>query len=321
MLSGEAARIEGCGARRFMHNEWPNRAASRLVDAGGLEWHVQIFGSGPPLLLLHGTGASAHTWRDSAPLLAKHFRVIAPDLPGHGFTSAPDFAGFSLSGMAGSVRDLLSELDVSPAIAAGHSAGAAILIRMALNAQVAPRFIAAINGAILPVTGFPHWLFSPMARFLARNRWVPHLLATRAGSFGAVRRLIRDTSSELDETGVRLYQHLLQTPSHVAAALSMMANWDLATLARDVGRLRTPLKLLVGERDRAIPPAEAARVSALVRGARIFSLGNYGHLAHEEVPGIFSDVIVRLGIEAGVLTAGARETPGGLWWLHPHMQL
>ncbi|MFX4377592.1 hypothetical protein ABTA44_21305, partial [Acinetobacter baumannii] len=76
------------------------------------------------------------------------------------------------------------------------------------------------------LTGFPHWLFSPLARLLARSGLIPQLVAVRAGNFAAVRRLIESTGSHLDEAGIRLYQRLLERPAHVAAALSMMANWQ-----------------------------------------------------------------------------------------------
>ena len=66
--------------------DWPNRHSSRFVEAGGIQWHVQEMGSGPVVLLLHGTGSATHTWGSLAPLLADDFRVLAPDLPGHGFT-------------------------------------------------------------------------------------------------------------------------------------------------------------------------------------------------------------------------------------------
>ena len=66
--------------------DWPNRDASRFVEAGGLRWHVQVMGTGPVALLVHGMGASSHSWRDVAPLLASRFTVIIPDLPGHAFT-------------------------------------------------------------------------------------------------------------------------------------------------------------------------------------------------------------------------------------------
>ncbi len=110
--------------------DWPNRDASRFVDAGGLRWHVQVLGpadaDAPTLLLLHGTGAATHSWRALAPRLAHGFRVVAPDLPGHGFTSMPPADGLSLPGMAAAVGALLAALDASPALVVGHSAGAAV---------------------------------------------------------------------------------------------------------------------------------------------------------------------------------------------------
>ena len=60
---------------------WPHREASHFVAAGAARWHVQRMGSGPPLLLLHGTGASVHSWRGLMPLLAQSHDVIACDLP------------------------------------------------------------------------------------------------------------------------------------------------------------------------------------------------------------------------------------------------
>ena len=66
--------------------DWPLREASRFVEAGGLRWHVQTLGEGPPALLIHGTAGATHSWRGLAPLLARDFRLVAPDLPGHGFT-------------------------------------------------------------------------------------------------------------------------------------------------------------------------------------------------------------------------------------------
>ena len=120
---------------------WPNHAASRFVSAAGFQWHVQIMGEGPALLLLHGSGASTHSWRDLAPKLAAHFTVIALDLPGQGFTQAPPASGFSLSAMAQSIAALLHELRVAPALVVGHSAGAAIAVRMAIDGLIAPKAI------------------------------------------------------------------------------------------------------------------------------------------------------------------------------------
>ena len=68
-------------------NYWPHRTLSRSIDVGNLRWHVQIAGeTGPTILLLHGTGASAHSWSEIIPQLAAHARIVVPDLPGHAFT-------------------------------------------------------------------------------------------------------------------------------------------------------------------------------------------------------------------------------------------
>ena len=66
----------------------PNKEWSQFVTAGGVKYHVQITGpeDAPVLLLIHGTGATTHSFAGLAPLLAPHFRLVIPDLPGHGFT-------------------------------------------------------------------------------------------------------------------------------------------------------------------------------------------------------------------------------------------
>jgi magnesium chelatase accessory protein len=281
--------------------DWPNRNFSRFVEAAGLDWHVQQMGQGPDLLLVHGTGASTHSWRDMAPLLATRFRVVVPDLPGHGFTATAPANESTLPGMARALSDLLQVLEVDPAIVVGHSAGAAVLVRMTLDGLIAPESMISINGALLPLTGIPRWIFAPLAKLLTQIPLVPRLAASRAARAGAVEKLIADTGSRLDRTGIDLYQRLVRKPDHVAGALSMMASWDLVPLARDLVKLRTPLQLLTASGDRTILPADAERVCALTACARIGSLGQLGHLAHEERPRIVAHEIIRFSVQAGVL--------------------
>lgn len=273
---------------------WPNAASSRFVTAGGLRWHVQIMGDGPDLLLIHGTGASTHSWRDLMPLLASRFRVVAPDLPGHGFSQTLPTHRLTLPGMARALSDLLRALPASPAIAVGHSAGAAILARMCLDGTLAPERLVALNGAMLPLRGGPAKLFSPIAKLLAGTPLVPWLFARRAaGNRGVAERLLAGTGSTLDAAGTALYAKLIADPDHVAGALGMMAGWDLEPLARDLPRLRVPLLLIAGAGDRTIRPADAARVRDMVPGATLELLPRLGHLAHEEEPEALAGLILR----------------------------
>ena len=272
--------------------DWPNRAASRFVRAADLTWHVQEFGmpGAPVVLLLHGTGAATHSWAGLAPLLAEHFRVVAPDLPGHGFTDPLPAGRLSLPGMAAAIRDLLRVLDLSPDLVVGHSAGAAILVRLCLDG-LAPRLLVALNGALTPFPGLASVLFPGLARMLFLNPVTPRIFAWTADR-PAVERLIRGTGSRLDARGLELYRRLFRCPGHVAGALGMMANWDLPTLARDLPRLETRTLLVVGGDDKAIKPDDSFALRERLRSARVELLRGLGHLAHEEAPERVAEIIL-----------------------------
>lgn len=273
--------------------DWPCREHSRFVEADGIRWHVQVMGSGPALLLLHGTGAATHSWRGLAPLLAQAFTLVAPDLPGHGFTSLPERKRLSLNGMAESVSGMLRALSIAPEFAVGHSAGAAITLRMTLDRLIAPRGVVSLNGALLPFPGIGAIAFPALAKMLFLNPFAAPLLSRHAGSPGAVRRLISGTGSSLDEQGLEFYERLFRTERHVAAAGGMMANWDLRALKAHLPRLAVPLTLVSASGDKAVPSKVARDVAALTARAKTIDLAGRGHLAHEEDPAVVADVILR----------------------------
>jgi magnesium chelatase accessory protein len=92
-------------------HHWPHAQRSRFVEAGGVRWHVQQAGQqGPQVLLIHGTGASGHTWRDLLLPLADNAQVWVVDLPGHAFSSQALGLGMSLQGMASSLHLLMQTL-------------------------------------------------------------------------------------------------------------------------------------------------------------------------------------------------------------------
>jgi magnesium chelatase accessory protein len=271
---------------------WPHHELSRFVDAAGLRWHVQQSGTGPVLLLVHGTGASTHSWRDILPALAERFTVIAADLPGHAFTDSAPATRYSLPGMSESLAGLLETLQVRPQFCVGHSAGAAILCRMVLDGRIAPQGIVSINGAFLPLGGAPGVIFSPIAKLFAANSVVPRLISWRGGDPQAVDRVISGTGSKLDRRGIDLYARLVREPSHIAGALGMMGNWNLHRFESELSRLETPIRLVYAENDRAVPPGQALRIHARLPRASLVKLPRLGHLAHEEAPRAVTDIIL-----------------------------
>jgi magnesium chelatase accessory protein len=267
--------------------DWPNREASRFVEAGDTFWHVQVFGEPddgrPVALLVHGTAGASHSFRDVAPLLARDFCVIVPDLPGHGFTSIPRRAALSLAGMSAGLGTLLATLGARPDIVAGHSAGAAILAQMCIEGRIAPRGLVAFAGAFMPFRGVAGRVFPPLAKLLVLNPFIPHGVSKMADG-PTVARLMEGIGSAIDERGRALYRRIFSSPAHVSAALGMMASWDLGPLTRALPHLKVPLTMVAGTEDRAVPMAEAEAVCRLVPGARLVRLQGAGHLPHEEQP-------------------------------------
>lgn len=288
-------------------HRWPHRQHSRFVQAAGLRWHIQQFDSSQPAaataLLLHGTGASTHSWRSLVPLLTPHVKVLSLDLPGHAFTDTPAGGSssqqMSLPGMAKAIGALLAALDSSPALLIGHSAGAALAVRMALDGLASPQHIVSINGALQPLGGLAGQVFSPVAKLMSALPFVPSLFAWQATQPSVLQKLISSTGSTLDAEGMALYGQLVSNPSHAAGALGMMANWDLPQLALDLPRLATPLSLIVGSQDHTVPPRQAERLvalwppSAAARQPQLVTLPGLGHLAHEERPDLVAAHILQ----------------------------
>lgn len=265
--------------------DWPHRAHSTFVTAGGVSWHLQRMGQGPVCLLLHGTGAATHSFAGLMPELAKYFDVLAVDLPGHGFSSRPAaLSALSMPGMAAALDALLRQLHAEPQWVIGHSAGAAIACRMTLDGLIRPHGVISINGALLPLSGFKHPAITPWLRTVASSDWLAKWFAKRLQQGGAVERLLAQTGSRLGPQGLHWYSRLARTPAHTGTAMAMMAVWDPRPLEQDLPSLSVPLLLIVGSEDRMILPGEALKVRSLVKDCTVVQLTGLGHLAHEEDP-------------------------------------
>jgi magnesium chelatase accessory protein len=152
----------------------------------------------------------------------------------------------------------------------------------------------------MPLSGLPGLFFLPMAKFLANSPVWARIMANSAADSRATHRLLERTGSAIDERGTELYSRLLRNKGHTAAALGMMANWDLVPLRRRLPDLDTAVTLIVGDKDQMVPPAQAEQVNRMMRRASVKCFRGYGHLLHEEIPEEIAAFIL-------ALDAGARE--------------
>lgn len=260
--------------------------AGRVVPSGAIRWHVRGGGRGPAVLLVHGTGASGHSFLPLAGELERRFELIAPDLPGHAFTTAPRRFVPSVGEIAAALGELVANLGVEPVIAIGHSAGAAIVTRMILDGLVRPKLAVGIGAALMPLRGLTKAVYGNAARALS--------LASRVVSIPVpdIDGLVRRTGSRLDGAALAGYRRLASRPDHVSGVLSMMANWEIEPLFRELPRVGVPYLFVAGAKDGAVPLVDQRIAAARVAHGRLVVVDDAGHLVHEEQPAKVADAIV-----------------------------
>jgi magnesium chelatase accessory protein len=264
-------------------SDWPNVAASQIIAARPHRWHVQIIGTGPDVLLLHGAGASSHSWAALIPDLARDHRVIALDLPGHGWTRSPKGRA-RLGDVARDIATLCIQEGWSPSLIIGHSAGGAVSLELAHQGLISPAHLVVINGALENFQGTAGWLFPVMAKMLALNPFTGLLIAQGGRGVSQVRGILASAGTTLDEVGLARYAYLIGRRAHVDGTLAMMAQWSLDALNAALPSITTPTLFIHGAHDAAVPLRVAERAAQIMPHARLITLPGIGHLAHEEAP-------------------------------------
>ena len=272
--------------------DWPNVAASQIIAARPHRWHVQIIGTGPDVLLLHGAGASSHSWAALIPDLARDHRVIALDLPGHGWTRSPKGRA-RLGDVARDITTLCTQEGWSPRLIIGHSAGGAVSLELAHQGLISPAHLVIINGALENFQGTAGWLFPVMAKMLALNPFTGLLIAQGGRGVSQVRAILGSAGTTLDEVGLARYAHLIGRRAHVDGTLAMMAQWSLDALSSALPSIMTPTLFIHGAHDGAVPLRVAERAARAMPQAKLITLPGIGHLAHEEAPDLVATEIRR----------------------------
>lgn len=273
--------------------DWPDVHHSEFHVVGGIRWHVQRQGAGPTLLLVHGTGGSTHSWAGCTPALAAHFHLVSIDLPGHGFTQVPAEVErrrnpYALAAMSRAVGELLTHLGERPTVAAGHSAGVSVLLRMVVDGQIAPARLVGFCPALIAPPAWYVAFVAPLLGLVVESRPVAGGAAWLASGTRIVEQMLGSTGSPLSAVQLARYRALCAKPEHVHAALTMMSRWDLPALRRDLGALRTPVDLVAGRQDRWIPCAPLERAAQGIPGMT-WRVEEGGHLLPEERPEVVID--------------------------------
>lgn len=257
---------------------------SDFIDVDGLLVHYRDQGptSDPlPLVLIHGTGSSLHTWEGWVAELAKTRRVVSFDLPGFGLTGPNADGDYSDARYVAFVRNLLSRLGIGRAIVGGNSLGGEIAWQLALAdpARVAGLVLVDAAGHDFVPESLP--LGFRIARIPVLREPMRWLLPRRAIE-ASVTNVYGDPSRVSAALVDRYYELTLREGNRVALMRRMdqLAPGPVERLPE----IKVPTLILWGGKDRLIPPRWGQAFHEAIPGSRLVTFSALGHVPQEEDP-------------------------------------
>lgn len=272
-----------------------------MTDVKFLELHgdkvaYRDEGSGEALLLIHGMASSSESWRAVLPQLAKKYRVIAPDLLGHGQSDKPRVGDYSLGAFAAWLRDLLDELGVGHATVVGHSLGGGVAMQFVYqHPDYVKRLVLISSGGLGSDVGLILRLLSAPGAELVLPIIAPKPVLTvgnklrswlsSAGIQSPRGAEIWRSYSSLSDSATR--QSFLRTLRSVVdyrgQAVSALSKLGL--------REHLPIMAIWGEQDDIIPVSHAYAAHEARTDARLEILPDVGHFAQVEAPNAVVELI------------------------------
>jgi pimeloyl-ACP methyl ester carboxylesterase len=251
-----------------------------------LPLHTECRGEGSSsVLLLHGYGGSAFSWRYWIPALAERHEVWAVDLKGHGSAPAPDDDRYSPHDHAELVYRFIIQKDLRELTLFGHSMGGgiALLVALRLLDQGRLRRLVLVSGAAFPQRLPP---FVSLARKGRLARWFFRLVPKRRLIRWVLRSIVHDPEA-ISGAQVEGYAEPLRSAPHrlalIKTALGIIPS-DLDELTARFPEIDVPTLLLWGRHDRVVPLSVGERLMEALPRANLEILEDCGHLPAEELP-------------------------------------
>lgn len=251
-----------------------------LLDTVDLAYSVA--GDGPPVVLLHGLGGCQDNWELQLPAFTPHFRVIAPDLRGHGQSPKPK-GPYRMAQLAADVAMLLMRLQTGPARVLGLSLGGAVAQQLAIDEPQLVRSLVLVN---------------TLPRFVSHD-WRQRLLGLRrflAAYFAGMDKVADDVARRLfplvEQTPLRLEaaaRLALNDPAAYRATLWAVARFDVTFL---LDLITCPTLVVAGEQDTTLPLEPKRQLAEHLPNARFLVIANSGHATPIDQPEVFNTAVL-----------------------------
>ena len=265
---------------------------STFIQVRGVSVHVRD--EGPrgdpvPLVLLHGTSSSLHTWDGWSAALKSERRVIRFDLPGIGLTGAPPDADYSIEGYVRFTAAVLDALGVSRCVLAGNSFGGQVAWETALAHPARVDRLVLVDAAGYPFRPQSIPLGFRIARIPLLNRLMEHTLPRRLIE-SSLRNVYGDPGKVTPQLVERYFELTLREGNRRALA-ERLRQAPAGIHPERIAALKLPTLILWGGRDRLLPPADADRFHRDIAGSRLVLFDRLGHVPQEEDPDATAAVV------------------------------
>jgi pimeloyl-ACP methyl ester carboxylesterase len=244
-------------------------------------------GTGEALLLIHGMGGSSQTWRDVIPALAKKYRVIAPDLLGHGQSDKPR-GDYSVGSFAVLARDLLDGLGISEVTVVGHSLGGGIAMQFAhQHRQYCKGIVLISSGGFGDDVGRVLRLLS-----LPGSELVLPMIASRpAVMAGNALRALTGSEARFQQRPALSHRDHRQAFLRTLRSVVDFRGQAVSALNRLCFGADLPALIISGDADRVIPVEHARAAHARIPNSRLHVLAGVHHHPPTEQPATVAGLI------------------------------
>ncbi len=257
---------------------------STWLDVGGMRVHLRDEGprdDANPIVLLHGTSASLHTWDGWAADLKTRRRVIRFDLPAFGLTGPHPANDYSVPAYVQFVTQVLDALDVQKFVLAGNSLGGHIAWATALAHPQRVSQLILVDSAGYPLVSQSVPIGFQIARLPGVRKLMEYVLP-RGVIQSSLRNVYGDPSKVTPELVDRYYELTLRTGNR--AALAHRFQQGLFGETEALKTLKIPSLVIWGAQDRLIPLDNAQKFVRDLPNARLLVFDDLGHVPHEEDP-------------------------------------
>ena len=257
---------------------------SKFVEIDGMQVHYRVEGKGIPIVLIHGTGASLHTWDDWTLKLKENYQVIRMDLPAFGLTGPNKSGDYSIEQYTQFLEEFVVKMKLDSMFLAGNSLGGNIAWNYASKNPEKVQKLILVDASGLPTNKPQPWIFK-MAKTPVLSKLFLYI-TPKSIIEDNLKQVYEDDTKISDALITRFHDMALREGNRKAFVDRAKIDFTTSEASKkeQLQNIQTPTLLIWGAKDTWIPLDNGKRMDALLPNSKLVVLQNSGHVPMEENP-------------------------------------